>query len=144
MSASTVSDLQGSLAVQHGCTKEPKHRCMDPTHPESKRPSYTSKKELKRHEKVHDPKSKRYYCGCCRNLGVEYKDHTRKDKVRDHMRGKHGEPKSEDNLAIECPGEGCSVLLTADSCIDEHMRQAHPGDQWEMPSQTTNSEYIIP
>ena len=136
MTTPTVADIQDGLATHQGYTEAPVYRCMDDRHPEGERPTFTSKKELKRHKKKHDPNAPRWYCGCCQNLGDKFEGNTRKDKVRDHMRNIHEKPKSEFELGIHCP-EGCLTLFTVTSCLDEHLMQVHSSHSRGIPSQTT-------
>ena len=137
----TVVDLPDALAFRHDHAEDPRYRCMDDTHPENDRPTFKSEKELKRHERAHNPNAKRWYCGCCQNLGDTFKGKTRKDKVQDHLRRIH-ESKSEGtpNLGTRCPEEDCLTLFTAASCLDEHMRQVHPDYPWDKTDQKLNGE----
>ena len=137
----TVEDLQDVSALHHGYAGEPKHHCTHDKHAEGERPTFASKKELKRHLREHDPNAPRWHCGCCQNLGDNFEGKTRKDKVQTHLRTIHEKPKSKNNLGISCPEESCPTLLfTVASCLDEHLRQVHPNYPRDMPSQITNGE----
>ena len=116
---------------------------MHHTHPEDERPTYTAIKELKRHQKEHDPEAILWHCGCCQNLGVKFEPKVRKDKVQTHLRSIHEKRKSGRNKGNHCPAEGCYALFTAASCIDQHWRQHHAGQLQEAPSQTTAGESAI-
>ena len=141
MTKPTVDSLD-ALAVSNDCTEEPKYRCRHNTHPENKGPTFKSEKELKRHERNHDPAARKWHCGCCQNLGDKFEASTRKDKVRDHIRLRHEKPKSGDkkNKGVSCPVEGCSTLFTVVSCLGEHLRQEHPDHSQTIPRQNTNGE----
>lgn len=142
MANSTVPNLQDGSAVHHGYKDESKHRCTHHTHPEHERPTYTAKKELKRHSKVHDPHATLWRCGCCQNRGENFKPNTRKDKVQTHLGKRHARPKSEHNKGIRCPEAGCYTLFIAGSCLDEHCRQDHPNHTRTIPSQMTIGEWM--
>lgn len=114
---------------------------MHPTHPKNDRPTFTAIRELRRHERVHDPNAPLWHCGCCQNLGREFEPNKRKDKVQSHLGRVHGKPKSESNTGICCP-YCCNTLFIAASCLDEHYRQNHSSHPQGMPSQTITGEYF--
>lgn len=99
---------------------------------------FSKEKELTRHMKKHDPNAILWQCGCCQNLGAPYKAKERKDKVRDHLRSRHQSSGSEDTKGIDCPVDNCYTLITAASCLDEHLRQEHVGHYWDLSNQTSN------
>ena len=140
MAYPTFAGLQDGSAFDHGCQEEMKHRCMHPTHLDDERPTFTAKKELTRHMKVHDPDAILWNCGCCQNIGNTFEPKTRKDKVYTHLRKIHEKPRSEDNKGIRCPMDGCYTLFTAPSCLDEHWSQKHQGHPRELQRQTINGE----
>ena len=136
----TLADSQDGPAADQGRQAEPRYRCTHPTHPEDERRTFSKKKELNRHMKVHNRDAILWNCGCCQNMGVNFEPKVRKDKVQTHLRKIHERPRSEDNKGIRCPEEGCYTLFTADSCLDEHLRQTHSSHPREVPSQTANGE----
>ena len=119
----TVVELTNGLAVHQGSMEPQKHCCIHP----GCDGRFAQKKDLKRHEKIHDPNSTLWYCGCCQNLGDKLKGggKTRKDKVQSHIRKIHDESKSMDNKGIICPEDHCYFLFTGASCVDEHLREYH-------------------
>ena len=133
-------DSSDALAVSNDCTEGPKYRCTHDTH-KNRGPTFKSERELKRHWKVHDPDARKWYCGCCQNLGEKFKGNTRKDKVQDHLRRIH-ESKSAGtpNLGTICLKENCLTLFTTASCLDEHLRQVHPGYRREMADKTMDGK----
>lgn len=44
---------------------------------------------------------------------------------------------------VRCPLVSCHTLLTTSSCLEEHLRQAHPGYIGESGVQTNSGKYII-
>lgn len=133
-----VADSLDGAAAQLGSMDGSKFRCM---HPECQGFSFKMQKDLRRHEKKHDPSSPLWQCGCCLNLGQSYSGSKRKDKVRDHLRNQHETLKSKDETAgIFCPENGCHALLTAASCLDEHLRQEHPGNTMVTSAQNKDGE----
>ncbi len=136
----TLADFEDAPAVDQDRQAEPKYRCMHPTHPDDERRTFSKKKELNRHMKVHNPDATLWSCGCCQNLGDNFEPKVRKDKVQTHLRKIHERPRSEDNKGISCPEKGCYTLCTAASCLDEHLRQNHSSPPREIPSRTANGE----
>ena len=51
--------------------------------------TFGRQKDLKRHQKMHNPASPLWYCGCCLNVGVAFEGLYRKDKLQDHMKKRH-------------------------------------------------------
>lgn len=129
----TFGDLQNVLAHPHDRTDLPKQRC---SHLGCEK-TFKREKDLKRHSIEHDSNATIWHCGCCQNLGDKLKGKPRKDKIQSHLRNIHGKTKS-----VECPEEGCYTLFTTTSCVDEHLRQIHPGQHpghtQGMPSQEIN------
>jgi hypothetical protein len=120
---------------------ESRFTCPDP---QCSNATFKLKKDLTRHKRMHNPKSPLRNCGCCQNMGQIYKGNTRMDKVRDHLRSKHDTQKPEGRtLGERCPIVGCHTLLTAASCLHEHLRQEHPNDILETTSQTINGNHDI-
>lgn len=91
--------------------------------------SFKQLKDLRRHEKIHEPPE--VYCGCCRNLGIPFKGGSRRDKLLVHMRKKHQLPGPGSGISPwSCPEEkshgGQTLLFTTASCLSEHFQQEHP------------------
>ena len=120
-SESRTSSLRGSEASIDHLIDENKLQCLDPQCEDVK---FKSIKELKRHAKGHNPNFY-WYCGCCQNLGRDFKGKARKDKVQDHLRNIHVMSENKKSIGLECPAESCNTLFTAKSCRDKHMEQ-HP------------------
>lgn len=128
-------------AVRHDSPEQSELRCQ---FPQCQKPSFKKLKDLKRHEKKHDPNAVLWRCGCCQNMGHPFKLQIRKDKVLSHLRNIHERSKSEDSRALSCPVASCHTLLTAASCLVVHLKQEHPDYARENPNHAISSEYIIP
>lgn len=134
----TVPNLRDDVAGLHDPIDGSRFPCSAPACTGT---SFKHKKDLKRHEQKHDPNATLWKCGCCQNLGHTFGGSTRKDKVRDHLRGQHQHEKNKSKRIGEmCPEEDCYTLFTAASCLREHLRQEHRRCTREMQSQTIDGK----
>ena len=134
----TFLEFSSDFALEQASKSQEKLHCLHPECRGSAR-TYSREAELKRHEKEHNSNAPVWRCGCCQNQGKFYEGSKRKDKVREHLMKKHYIWKPEGQVPeISCSEIGCHTLLTAATCLYEHLRVKHPDTRMGVLSSSIN------